>query len=114
MFTSANPWYCASRAPESPTKPLESTSAIIVVRLVLMPSALDIAELQPVARIDMPYSVPKNQYSAAMMRTTNSSPVPTVRIMSMGAFPAVTYLEEMTSGNLSTLIGAFALPLMSR
>ena len=94
--------------------PLESTSAMMVVRLVLIPSAFDIEELQPVARIAMPYSVPKNQYSAAMISTTNSSAVPTVRIISTTSLPAVTYLDEMTSGNLSTLTGALAFPLMSR
>ena len=75
---------------------------MMVVRLVLIPSAFDIEELQPVARIAMPYSVPKNQYSAAMISTTNSSAVPTVRIISTTSLPAVTYLDEMTSGNLST------------
>ena len=79
-----------------------------------MPSALERLLLQPVALIAIPYSVPKNQYNTAIMHTTKMSAVPTVFIISAEAFPAVTNLDERTRGYLSTLTGAFALPLMSR
>ena len=61
---------------------------------MLIPCAFAICWLQPVARIELPSSVPKNQYSSAMIAAENRTPV---RI----AFGIVR--ELMISAYLSTL-----------
>ena len=74
MPMSAYFWLSQIRPPDRPTRPLESTRAIILVTLVLTPRARTMASLLPVARQAEPISVPKNQYSAAMITTATISP----------------------------------------
>ena len=59
--------YWARRAPERATRPLAIIRARTLARSVLMPWARAMAGLEPVARREQPSSVPKNQYSAAMV-----------------------------------------------
>ena len=61
MFTSDAPWNCASSAPDSATRPLESIRPSTMLEFVLMPCARAILGFEPVARSALPFSVPKNQ-----------------------------------------------------
>ena len=61
MLISAEPWYCAYNAPARPTNPFEITSPNTFVAFVLIPCALAMFGLHPVARTLAPISVPKNQ-----------------------------------------------------
>ena len=51
---------------------MEIISPSTMFLLVLMPCARDICRFAPVARIEEPSSVPKNQYRMATIATTNS------------------------------------------
>ena len=66
MLMSAKPWYWDMRPPERATRPLDrlrpSTFMVDVDAL-----ARAMSGLEPVARMAEPCSVPKNQYSTAMM-----------------------------------------------
>ena len=75
MLTSALPWYCAYSPPASPTSAFESTSPSTLFVLVLMPCARAMLGLAPVARMECPTSVPKNQYSTAMSTTQKIAPI---------------------------------------
>ena len=59
--TVAVPMYCEYSAPESAMSALEIMSAIIFFAEVFMPCARAIFSFAPVARMDAPNSVPKNQ-----------------------------------------------------
>ena len=72
MLISAKLWYCESSAPESATSPLEIIRPSTLLKFVLMPWARAMLAFAPVARSEQPSSVPKNQYSTAMMTTVNS------------------------------------------
>ena len=52
-------------APDRATRPLEIISPSTMFMLVLMPCARDICRFAPVARMEEPSSVPKNQYRMA-------------------------------------------------
>ena len=68
-----------TKAPESATKALESTSPKIFELCVLIPCAIAIFSLLPVARIALPVSVPKNQYKSPT--TIATAIIPTINII---------------------------------
>ena len=72
-LTSAKPWYCEYNALARPTRPLEIIRPSTVLKFVLMPCARLMFGLQPVARIEQPRSVPKNQYNMAIIAIINKA-----------------------------------------
>ena len=72
ILMSAKLWYCESSAPDSATSPLEIISPSTLFKFVLMPWARAMLAFAPVARSEQPSSVPKNQYSTAMITNVNS------------------------------------------
>ena len=106
ILISAKPWYCAISPPLNATRPLLKASPITFIRLILIPCALDISGLLPVARIAEPCSVPKYQYMIATTITAHTSPV----TIAFG-----TYLEEIASANVLTEIALLAAnPIIAR
>ncbi len=106
MLMSANPWNCAISPPASATSPFESARPSTFITLMLIPCALLISGLHPVARIADPISVPKNQYSTAITAAARITPTR----MAVG-----TKRDDRISGNLSTLTGLFAMnPMIAR
>ena len=75
IWTSAKPWYWLSSAPENATRPLESIRPSTMLKLVLMPCARAMLALQPVARMEQPSSVPKNQYKIAITTTIRTATI---------------------------------------
>ena len=73
-LTSANPWYWEYRALDSATIPLEIISPKTLLRLTLIPWARLMLGLAPVARMEQPISVPKNQYRITMMAAQKMAP----------------------------------------
>ena len=70
---SEKPWYCASSAPESATRPFDIISPNTLEKLVLMPWARAMASFAPVARSEQPLSVPKYQYINPITMATASA-----------------------------------------
>ena len=73
MFTSAKPWYWHSSALDSATMPFEIIRPSTLLKLTLMPCARLMFGFAPVARMEQPSEVPKNQYSSAIRMTVNTA-----------------------------------------
>ena len=65
--------YRAYKPPDNPTSPLLIINPNNFIVSVLIPSDLAICSLLPVALIDEPISVPKNQYNKAINIITKSN-----------------------------------------
>ena len=87
--TSANPWYCASKAPDSATKPFEIAIPNTIMFPSFTPRARIICTLSPVARIAMPRFVRKNQYNRApVSRTVKTIAASTIVSRTLTSQPA--------------------------
>ena len=72
---SANPWDCAINAPDTATKPLDSNRPRTIIESVFTPWARIICGFTPVARIDVPNSVPKNQNRKSPTTIVTATPI---------------------------------------
>ena len=110
MPMSAYFWLWQMRPPERPTSALESMRAIILVLAVETPSARIMSSLLPVARSALPISVPKNQYSRAMMSTATIRP--TMMEPALVERPVVSVMREKIVSCCSR--GVLDLPIIRR
>ena len=94
------------RPPDRATIPFESERPMSFMLLILMPCARLIAGLEPVARMAEPCSVPKYQYSAAMITIAKIAPLTIAEGM---------FLRVMRRSYASGFAGLFAdMPMMRR
>jgi hypothetical protein len=101
---SENPWYCATSAPHSPTRPFDSASVRIVVKSVSTPRLRIICLLLPVAWIARPRSVDRNQSTISLSTSTparkTSAPIQ-VRPNSCASRNGVITVSSRSSGTLA-------------
>ena len=74
MPTSEYPWYCASIPPARPTSPFDTESPRSFILSLLIPAALTISSLSPVALSAKPFLVLRNPNMSTITTAAISAP----------------------------------------